>query len=370
MAKLPQGTRKRSDGSFEKRFTVDGKRYSVYALNTKELAEKEQELRNTIKEGKYKKNNSVTLDNYFQEWIERKTLDTKGNSQKTYKSIYNNHIKKPLGKCKMITLERRQIIELQKELAEKYPPSTVNYIFSVLKIILNDAVRDEIIDKNVANIRNMKTESKATETKHRALTLQEQEMFMKESETSYYYELFALAVCSGMRCGEITALTWSDIDYKNNCIHVNKTATFDKDSNISIGTPKTKSGVRDIPITSNIKAILQRQRSKSNLYNIDRDNDRIFHSIRGKGIIIYNQTVNDEIKKIVKELKNKGYQIEPFTFHAFRDTFATRYVEQGGNFQTLKKILGHSKLEMTMDLYAQVLPNTLQEEMNKIVINI
>ena len=96
MAKLPQGTRKRKDGKYEKRFTMNGTRYSVYATTVKELSEKEIELREIIKQGRYKKNNNVTLNDYFKEWIEHKEVNTKGNSLKTYKSIYNNHIQKRL----------------------------------------------------------------------------------------------------------------------------------------------------------------------------------------------------------------------------------------------------------------------------------
>lgn len=60
----------------------------------------------------------------------------------------------------------------------------------------------------------------------------------------------------------------------------------------------------------------------------------------------------------------------PFTSHALRDTFATRYIEQGGNPQTLKTILGHSSYSITMDLYSQVLPNTKKQEMERIIIEI
>lgn len=60
--------------------------------------------------------------------------------------------------------------------------------------------------------------------------------------------------------------------------------------------------------------------------------------------------------------------MEHFTAHALRDTFATRYIEQGGNPQTLKTILGHSSLSMTMDLYSHVLPDTKQKEMNQLKI--
>ena len=63
-------------------------------------------------------------------------------------------------------------------------------------------------------------------------------------------------------------------------------------------------------------------------------------------------------------------EIAPFTSHALRDTFATRYIEQGGHPQTLKTLLGHSSFSVTMDLYSQVLPNTRKEEMERIVIDI
>ena len=62
----------------------------------------------------------------------------------------------------------------------------------------------------------------------------------------------------------------------------------------------------------------------------------------------------------------KGTHIERFAHHAFRDTFATRYIEHGGNMQTLKNILGHATLAMTADLYAHVLPDTKQKEMQMI----
>ena len=79
--------------------------------------------------------------------------------------------------------------------------------------------------------------------------------------------------------------------------------------------------------------------------------------------------VNAAISNVIeKHNKHNDLQIEPFTSHALRATFATRAIEQGMQPQTLKTILGHSSLKMTMDLYAHVLPNTKQEEMAKVEI--
>lgn len=373
MARLPQGVRRRSDGLLEKRFTINHNRYSVYAGSKQELEEKEKEIREQIEKGTYKKNSNITLNEYFSRWLEYKQLDTKGNSLKTYKSIYYNHLSDKLGKCKIKNLEVGQLKELQIKLSKEYCVSTCNYIFTVLKMILNDSVKEKIIASNPVNdiksLKDIKADKKAAETYHRALTEKEQELFMQEIKNNYYYELFALALCTGMRFGELCALTWGDIDYNNNVIHVTETQTFDIDGNVTKGTPKTAKGIRDIPLTPNARQILKSQREKlGNIYSIDFKSDPVFVSVYGK--TIYNSRINKEISKALDQIKKQGHEIEHFTIHALRDTFATRYIEQGGQPQTLKAILGHSSLAMTMDLYAHVLPNTMQDEMQRIVINI
>ena len=85
-------------------------------------------------------------------------------------------------------------------------------------------------------------------------------------------------------------------------------------------------------------------------------------------MLIHNHAINRAITKTLERLEAKGTYIDYFTAHALRDTFATRYIEQGGQPQTLKVILGHSSLAMTMDLYAHVLPNTKQKEMDNLYI--
>ena len=366
MAKLPSGTRRRKDGILEKRFTVNGVRYSVYAVNIKELSEKEQSLREQIKQGGYTQNRNITLKTYFSEWIEQKKLNTKINSIRLYKRQYYNHIDRYLGNKKIKDIERREILKMQGELSKTLSPASVNNIIVILNMILNDAVIDEIIIKNPANrIKALKAEKKATETTHRALTKQEQTDFMAELKDNYYYSYIALMLASGMRSGEVSALTWQDIDYKNNVIHVMRTVTKQENGTMAVGkTAKSDAGVRDIPITATIRKILQENKAKRDI--IPFDNSYVFVSPYGN--IVANQHINDAIRATIKRLNDAGKQIEPFTSHAMRDTFATRYIEQGGNMQTLQKILGHSSITMTMDIYAHVLPDTKQDEMNRIQI--
>lgn len=77
MARLGAGTRKRADGTLEKRFTIDGKRYSIYGKNAKEISQKEQEIRKKIEAGIYTDNRNLTLDQYFAEWLAGKRNGTK-----------------------------------------------------------------------------------------------------------------------------------------------------------------------------------------------------------------------------------------------------------------------------------------------------
>ena len=158
-----------------------------------------------------------------------------------------------------------------------------------------------------------------------------------------------------------------DADYKQNVIHVTKTATFNEDNTRTTGTPKSESGKRDIPLNDTIRGILAKQRKKRSIViSIDKEENRVFVSVFGK--MVDNSIVNKAIRSVLARLEEKGKPIEDFTVHALRDTFATRYIEQGGSPQTLKTILGHSSLAMTMDLYSHVLPNTKQKEMDNLKI--
>ena len=372
MARLNAGVRKRADGLFEKRFTVKGKRYSVYGKNNKEVLEKELEIRTLIEQNAYTTRRNLTLNAYYSEWIEEKAKHNKENSIRNYAIAYKSNIKDILGSRKLAEIERRECIALQNKLSQTRGTAATNYAMLVLRMIFNSAIADEIISKNPAkSIKPLKTEkAAATETNHRAFTEEEQALIMAELKNSFYYEVMALMLASGMRQGEVGALTWQDIDYINNVIHINKTLTRNVKGETTIGKPKSKAGVRDIPINDTIKAILKSQKDKTEMIYgnvIPIDNKVFFNSLGG---YVDLKICNRAITETIRALNEKGHNIEHFTTHAFRDTFATRYIEQGGNPQTLKTILGHSSLAMTMDLYAHVLPNTKQEEMNNIKISI
>lgn len=367
MARMAAGTRKRPDGTLEKRFTIEGKRYSVYGKSTKEITEKEQQIRQAVLENAHVTNMNITLNRYYAEWIERKRQTVKESTLCTYRTMITRRILPALGRRKIREIGRRDVIALQSALSEEMTAGSCNYTINVLGIILADAVRDDIIVKNPAwSIPAIKSDSvKATETIHRALTIEEQAAFMQEMRNDYYYTFVAMMLSTGMRYGEVAALQWSDIDKKSNVIHVRRTVTRTEHNKAAIGsTPKTSAGMRDIPITANVSEILREQHKYMNLF----PTMAIFTNQSGGVVSV--ASLNRAIDIALDRLDKNGTHIEHFSSHALRDTFATRYIEGGGSMQTLKTILGHSSLAMTADLYAHVLPNTKQAEMDSIHIAI
>ncbi len=369
MARLPIGYRERKDGGIECRFTVDGKRYSCYAPTVKECREKERQLRDAIAEGAYTKNKNITLDKYYEEWKKARKGTIKGNTAFGNESRYKHHIGPALGHRKLVEIEKREIVQFQQKLSEKMEPTSANAIIVQLKTMLNDAVTEDILSKSpAAGVKMLRVDKKASETYHRALTEEEQKLFMEEAKKEWLYELLALLLCTGMRVGEVSALEWSDIDYVNNVIHVTKTVSRTAEGEYTIGTPKSKTSIRDIPMTDAIKSILKSQKEKQDMMHgkIIKLNQTVFENLYGGKV--FNASVNKAITETLKRINKDSEVIEHFSAHALRDTFATRYIEQGGSPQVLKTILGHSSLAMTMDLYSHVLPNTKQKEMDSIKI--
>lgn len=361
----------------EKRFSVNGRRYSAYGRTLQQLAAQEQKKRNEIHMKTPAKKESITTDQYFETWIEGKKLSVKPSTIQVYTSCYELHIRPVIGALQLTEITRRHIIRIQSESREKLCPATCNSVLRVLKIMLNEAVVDRLISENPATgVKNIKVTEKAIETYHRALTTTEQRKFMNAAKGNFYYELLAFQLLTGMRLGEVGALYWSDIDEEKNVIHVRRTITRTEEGVFYIGdSPKSEASFRDIPMNDAIKALLRRQREKQGKLFQQKKPNRLSKLEKlcftsSKGHMINHGAVNRNIRKILSGLREHGTVMEPFTSHALRDTFATRYIEQGGNPQTLKTILGHSSLSMTMDLYSHVLPNTRQEEMNRIVIEI
>ena len=282
------------------------------------------------------KKESITTDQYFERWIEGKKLSVKSSTIQVYKNCYELYISPVIGSMPLADITRRHIIQIQCESTQKLCPSTNNNVLRILKIMLNEAVVDRMISESpAAGVKSIKVTERASETYHRALTKTEQRQFMNVAKGNFYYELLAFQLLTGMRLGEVGALYWSDIDEEKNVIHVRRTITRTEDGVYYIGdSPKSGASYRDIPMNDAIKALLRRQREKQkNLFQQKKKNQHHLYQYEkmcftsSKGQMVNHGSVNRNIRKILSGLQEQGIVIEPFTSHALRDTFATRYIE-------------------------------------------
>ncbi len=353
--RTPTGFRKRADG-FEKRFTVDNVRYSVYGATIRECQQKEFEKKKALMEGLYHSNESITLKQYYGEWIAQKKLQVKPITVLHYQTIFKNHILPTLGKYRVKNIERRQVAALVNSLAARNLVGLANYVKRLISQILRAAVADEIIPRNVAaNLPPIKTrKAPARETIHRELNEQELKAFFSLIRKSIHYNAFQFMLYTGVRAGECCALRWLDIDQKKGIIHIRRTVTKGiNGKNILGDDTKTRRSKRDIPMNNAIRRIIGEQwRRYCDTHTNIGINDFVFPNEKGEMARpgTYNAIVFTALKK--GTIANKS--IEPFSVHAFRDTFASRAARAGIPPNTLKEILGHSSLAMTMDLYAHV----------------
>ena len=366
MARLKTGYTKRGD-KLQHAFSVNGRRYYVYGATYKECQEKELAKREQIRQGLTDKKN-ITLDTYFKEWEKRRSGTVKQSTEHLTNTRYRCHISPYLGRRKLQSIERKDISSLQGALKDEgLKASTVNIIITQLHTILKGACMDEILQRNPCDYMPTlkKTGKQARETIHRALTETESNTFLKFADPMYK-PLLMFLLHTGMREGEACALKWSDIDYKKNLINISMTVTKDKDGKLIIGEAKTNTSQRTIPLNRNIVEALHSQKEIAHDLNYPLLPES-FVFFNGHGKMLRPSTINQAVKNTLKRARAAGFEIEHFSPHAFRDTFATRAVESGMHPETLQQILGHAKISMTMDLYYHLTEEKKQAEMQLLI---
>ena len=369
MAKLPAGFTKRKDGTLELKFTVDGKRYSVYGHTTKECKEKETAKRKRISDGLTNREN-ITLSTYYKEWQDGRKTSVKESTIYTQNGRFER-IDKALGKKRLSKITPHDIQKFQKSIAKDLSVQSVNLHMDLLKQIFNSAVKRRYIGFNPCDdIPRMKrTETKNNETDaHRCIPEQDMVLFFQYAKDSYYLEFFQMLYQTGMRTGELASLSWNDIDYDNNVIHITKTVSRTGHKEYIIDTPKSIDSIRDIPLTATMKQILNTWRVKSAMYHGNRQtiDNRIFTTVNGIDFVRA-QNLIPVIKNILKKIEAEtGTQIAYFAPHAFRDSYATQYILQGGSAETLMRLLGHSDWNITMNRYVKPNKKMIADEVQKI----
>lgn len=260
-----------------------------------------------------------------------------------------------------VTYCQKVVIELSKSYV------LYNHYLSVINRIFKYAVLMDILDSNPFD-KVIKPKSRQVQRKGNFLTKEELKEFLKLSQTttlSYFFPLVHLMSYTGLRQGEALALKWSDIDFENKKITVNKTAARIKEKQ-TLQTPKTKNSKRVISIDSATLSILRSwKKDQIKIYfkngkHFEGDENFIFTNQQGEWVHIHNFI--RYFKRFIADHKLK--QITP---HGLRHTHASLLFSAGVEPKNISDRLGHSTVQITLDLYTHITEEQRTDTVDKLL---
>ena len=304
---------------------------------------------------KYNQWLDIWLENYVKPTTKIKTYTI-------YKQIVEKRLKPRLGEYELNEISpvilQCYVTELLRQgnaiTGTGLSANTVNGIITVIQNSLKLACTIGESEKYIADkIKRPKTSEKEVS----CFTAAEQKKIERAVLAGKRQKMFGIVLClyTGLRIGELLALTWKDIDFIKGVLSVNKTIHDGKDENgricSIIGVPKTQSSVRSIPLPKQLIPVLKKIKKETESEYVVSDKRR------GVSVRVYQRNFSVLLKRI--GVPHKG-------FHALRHTFATRTLECGMDVKTLSEILGHKSATTTLNRYVHSMADYKKEMMNKL----
>ncbi len=284
-------------------------------------------------------------------WKTNKKQYVKKSSFSAYTLLIENHILPIFGNKFSIEEAEVQAFVFQK-LESGLSQKTIKDILIVLKMILKYGAKHKWTDYIPFDIQFPTEREKYT---IEVLNRSDQKKIMNYIQEHFTFRNLGVYIClsSGMRIGEVCALTWEDVDTDNGVISVNRTIQRiyviedgNRKTELILDTPKTKNSIREIPISKDLLRILKPFKKIVNPSFFVLTNDAKPTEPR---------TYRSYYKNLMEHLK-----MPDLKFHGLRHSFATRCIESNCDYKTVSVLLGHSNISTTLNLYVH--PNMEQKK--------
>ena len=361
---LGVGISQRKDGLYTARFVSkrNGKTIQKYFPKLQECRKWYADAVFQDEHGGINASGDMTVTAWFEYWIENIKGDSiRHNTTRNYKERFQHNIKDCIGNMLLSDVKPMHCQNVLNQMKDRYKTSTIYQTRITLYSIFADAVENEVILKNPVTKAvkyNIGKESK----KVRALSIDEQRIFLETARNSSNYNQYAFILQTGLRTGELIGLKWSDIDFDKRLMHIQRSMEYRHAvGEWRIGEPKSKSGYRDIPLTEEAVAILKNQKEKLKTTKVINMEFSEFVFLCKNGEPTKNSTYDTALSKLCEKAG-----INKFSMHVLRHTFATRCIEGGMRPKTLQIILGHSNVGITMNLYVHVTEDEKVKEVERI----
>ena len=383
---LPKGVR-RKGGTYEARATIS--KIPIYAygkdldLLLKEFEYKKEQARNRVD---YRKN-GITLNEWFDEWFEEvKAHKVKPTSIYPMRNRFTRTFGFYIGDMKVCEIKP---LHVQKALnameLNGVAHSSMRDALGRLRECMEFAVANEMIHSNPCIVIQVPWTDKRSKEEI-ALTQDEQNMFLSGVEDSWYKEMFYFLCLTGVRVGELGALRWEDINFNKKIIHIKHSLSIsyvDGVKRMELVSPKTVNSYRRIPFIGEMEEILKSQKQKQE--KLKRQLKKRWRGTgpfrnlvftTGMGSPCTRYIVEQQVKKNIKKIREKEAEacvrenrlprefpdIHP---HTLRHTFATRCFENRMEPKVVQKLLGHSSISITLNIYTHVMDDLMEEEIAK-----
>lgn len=300
---------------------------------------------------KSKMKNQKDIRTISELWLNDKKQYVKKSTISAYMVLVKNHLLPAFGLCCQISEDEVQTFVFQK-LGEGLSKKTIQDMLIVLKMILKFGAKHNHLHYEPFDVR-FPTEQKNQPLE--VLSRADQRTIMNYVQENFTFKNLGvyISLCTGIRIGEVCALTWNDIDTDTGLISINKTIQriYSLENGIGkteliIDTPKTKNSMREIPMSRELLRIIK---------PIKKIVNHSFFVLTNEDKPTEPRTYRNYYKSFMQKLK-----MPDLKFHGLRHSFATRCIESNCDYKTVSVLLGHSNISTTLNLYVH--PNTEQKK--------
>ncbi|UJL47082.1 site-specific integrase [Virgibacillus sp. NKC19-16] len=305
----------------------------------------------------------LSFDIIAELYLEDCKLHKKPNYYQNQQYLIHKHIAKNFKKSNLKKVTANDIRDYQQRLINSgLSNKSINNIMICLKCIFDKALEEHVITINPCNsVKNLPLDKKQMKfwtpdqfKEFISLINDEEEFLFKAYYTTGYL--------TGMRCGEMLALNWNDIDEYRREINVYKSLTY-IDKEIVITEPKTKNSIRRISINSKLLALLKTWRKKQQLLfsklNIPHSGNTHIFQYREKA------PTKDIFSRRIRTICKRG-ELIPIRQHDLRHSHVALLIHQGEDYPIIKERLGHASIKTTIDVYGHLFPNKQKETADKL----
>lgn len=300
----------------------------------------------------------MTLAQFLSEWIALRAPSLAPRTVECYQSLLRLHIAPTIGSVSLRSLSASSISSLLSSLLAAGHSRTAQLVYVLLRAALRSAAACGRLKRSPMD---QMSPPRHRRSQPRWWSPDELRQFIAATKDSPYHVAWQLALCCGLRRGELAGLRWSDVDLRQGVLHIRNQRQPISGAGVIDAPPKSQSGIRDIPLPSALIELLNRHLATQAALSAINDKPKPRYVVSRDGSPINPHRLNHAL---AEDIALAG--VRPINLHGLRHSMATLAVSLGVSMRVLQTLLGHSSYNTTANIYTHVLHTDQAAAMDKI----